>query len=65
MAGPIVLTINLKNKMAKEAAKRISKPTDDVEWNEIRAERILNGNDPEELIVRGVVASLKRGEGKR
>ena len=65
MTGPFVLTKDLKSKMAKEAAKRISKPTDDMEWNEVRAERILDGTGPEELIVRGVVASLKRGESKR
>ncbi|OIO46167.1 MAG: hypothetical protein AUJ31_02460 [Parcubacteria group bacterium CG1_02_39_15] len=63
MPGPFVLTKDLIDKMAREAAKRVNKPGDDAEYNEIRAERILDGISPEELIVRGVVASLKRGEG--
>lgn len=63
MPGPIVLTKQVITQMTEEVAKRLG-DSDPVEmsWNKIRAEEVLEKTAPEELIVRGVVASLKQSK---
>lgn len=56
MSGPIVLSEKTINKMADEAGKRVG-------LSVIRVKEAIEKITVEELIVRGLVASIKEGQG--